>query len=75
MDLGPIVTAVLFANGLTLAIFYSLWRIKRNEGDMKAIALFLFCLLVVGIMAWPAGRTEAPTIAPHSSAAQDEPPT
>lgn len=57
-----IITAVLFANGLTLTFIYAIFRLRKDESDMKAIGLFLFAALVAGIMACllqksPDGRT------------------
>ena len=30
---------------------FALWRINRNEDDVKAICIVLFCLMTVGISA------------------------
>lgn len=46
-----LLAAVLFANGLTLAIFYAAWRIKRNESDLKGIGLMILCCLAVILIA------------------------
>lgn len=46
MNSSQIIASVLFANGLSLTIWYSLWRIKKNERDLKAIALFVFCCII-----------------------------
>lgn len=67
--ISQIVTGVLFANGLTLTMLYAVWRLKKNEGDLKAIGLFLICCLFAGVMAWPVDQPEAPPEALHSSAA------
>ncbi len=46
MGTVQIVTAVLFANGLTLTAIYAWWRINKNEQDWKAI---LLAIVVSGV--------------------------
>lgn len=62
------VTDVLFANGLTLAFIYALFRLRRNEGDMKAIGLFLACCAVSAVIVL-AEMQEAPQSDRYSSSA------
>ena len=59
MAISEIVTAVLFANGLTLTMIYAVFRLRKDERDLKEIGLFLFCCLIAGIMAWPVAQPEA----------------
>lgn len=37
------ITNILFANFLTAFYIYTLYRLVRNEHDLKAIGLFLLC--------------------------------
>lgn len=57
---SEIVTAVLFANGLTFAIIYALWRIKRNERDLIGVGLFLFFCLIAVLTAYSVGQPKEP---------------
>lgn len=51
MNAAQIMTSVLFANGITMAAVYAVWRLRRDEGDLKAIGLFLLCCLFVAVIA------------------------
>lgn len=70
MSIPDVVTAVLFANGLTLGFLYGCWRLNRNDRDLKAVGIILVCLLFAGIMAIGADQPEAPQAALYSSPAQ-----
>jgi hypothetical protein len=48
------VVSVFFANGLTLWLFYGVWRIRRNERDMTGILMCLGALVVIGLFAYAA---------------------
>lgn len=58
MSMSQIVTAVLFANGLTFAFLYCMWRISRNEKDMRAIVGALV-LLAIALAVTVAGRSQS----------------
>jgi cation transport ATPase len=43
---------VLFANALTVAVIYGIWRIKRDENDWRAQVFFLIPLSIIGLVAY-----------------------
>lgn len=51
MTASGIMASVIFANGLTAAFVYALWRLRRNEHDLTAIGMVLACCLAVGLIA------------------------
>ena len=58
MSMSQIVTAVLFANGLTFAFLYCMWRLRRDEKDMRAI-LGALVLLAIALAVTVAGRSQS----------------
>ncbi len=49
MDIVDAVTAVFFANGVTLAGIYAWWRVKQNDKDWAAIGICLAVAVVIGL--------------------------
>lgn len=40
--------AIICGNMLTVAFFYGVWRLHRNEQDKPALFIVLFCLFFMG---------------------------
>ncbi len=57
MSLASIYLTVSLALMNAGAFMYALWRLRRDEYDLGAIGIVLFCLLTVGVSAiavrWP----------------------
>ena len=51
--MAQVFVAVVLANLLCGWFGYALWRLSRDEGDMRAIGIVLICLGVVGVMIFP----------------------
>lgn len=60
--------AVIFANFLTVGIFYGAWRLHRNERDKPAMLIVLFCsfFIVAGGLALREQKLEQTTAQAHS---------
>jgi hypothetical protein len=41
----------MLANWITIALLYGIWRLTKNEQDMKAIGICLACLGVTALFA------------------------
>lgn len=48
MSILTIITGVIAANALTFGLGYSLWRLRKNEDDMRAKILGLVILAIIG---------------------------
>lgn len=49
---SELVLAGFMVNFITVAFFYAVWRIRKNESDWTAITIALFCCLIVGVTAY-----------------------
>lgn len=37
----------ILANFVTFTIIYNMWKLTKNERDLKAILVLLFCIVVI----------------------------
>lgn len=51
MTIVDVVAGVLVANGLTVAWLYGIWRMNRNDRDVRAMIGFLIVTGVAGLFA------------------------
>lgn len=49
-----IFSAVIMGNAVCLLIWYTAWRIRKDEKDTKAIVMMLGCFLFIALMGWSA---------------------
>lgn len=49
--LVEVFAGAVLANFVTLTIGYNLWKLTKNERDLKAIAICLACLAVIALAA------------------------
>ena len=50
MNIITVAAGALIANFLTVVFLYALWRLTKNEGDMRAIGMVLaVCAVVIVI--------------------------
>lgn len=72
MSIITVTAGVLLGNGLTAAFIYAMWRIRRDENDLRAIGLALL-LLAIGLAIALTGRSMSEAerrTGSYSSAAQ-----
>ena len=62
---AQVFVAVVLANLLCGWFGYALWRLSRDETDMRAIGIVLVCLAVFGFMAWPSAGDGDSVAAEH----------
>lgn len=72
MSIITVTAGVLLGNGLTAAFIYAMWRIRRDENDLRAIAMVIV-LALIGLAIALTGRSMSEAerrTGSYSSAAQ-----
>ena len=49
--LVEVFAGAILANFVTITIVYNLWKLTKNERDLKAILVLLFCALAIVLTA------------------------
>ena len=47
-----VLQSVLLGNGITAALIYGLWRIRRNEADMLGMVIMLIVGLIIAAIGY-----------------------